>query len=401
MLNSKYKPTSIVLYFGTIMMGISMSVLAQYKGEFAHLWHTNLAGVLNVIGAVGLGGIIAALITGPLSDKAGRKFSAVVGHVVQSLYYFGLLFSPNVTIAYLIAVICGGFGNSFINAGCAPTLIEIYPKNASVASLMAKFMINIGQFLLPLFILLASNTGSGYRGVFLTAGAIYLILAIILLFLPFPTPGEDVKKADQNGHHKNKGHVTLGAIALVLIGYTSTAVFILWLNTYQELAMQYGIAQPSILQSLYAVAASISVLVNSVLVKKGIKESTILLWYPIISAVGLSLPLIFHQGFILYLTSLIIGFFAAGGLFQLASTLLAKMYPNLKATAMAFAGFMSMLANITILTFASIIVKTGSTNGQQGILIMNIVVCILGAILGLIVKKQEKKIEKNINNEQI
>lgn len=398
MINSKYRPTSIVLYFGTIMMGISMSILAQYKGEFAHLWHTNLAGVLNVIGAVGLGGIIATLITGPLSDKVGRKFSAIVGHVIQSLYYFGLLFSPNVTIAYLIAVICGGLGNSFINASCTPTLIEIYPKNASVASLMTKFMINIGQFLLPLFILLASsNSGSGYHSVFLTVGAIYLIIAINLFFLPFPTPGEDVKKADQNVYHKNKGHVTLGAVALVLIGYTSTAVFILWLNTYQELAIQYGIVQPSILQSLYAVAASISVLINSVLVKKGIKESTILLWYPIISAVGLSLPLVFHQGFILYLTSVIIGFFAAGGLFQLASTLLAKMYPNLKATAMAFAGFMSMLANITILTFASIIVKSESTNGQQGILIMNIVVCILGAILGLIVKKQEK----NIKNEQI
>lgn len=66
MLNKKYKPTAGFLYFGTIMMGISMSILAQYKGDFATLWHTDLSGVLNVIGAAGLGGIIAALITGRL-----------------------------------------------------------------------------------------------------------------------------------------------------------------------------------------------------------------------------------------------------------------------------------------------------------------------------------------------
>lgn len=393
MLNEKYKLTSVVLYFGTIMMGISMSILAQYKVEFAQLWHTNIAGVINVIAASGLGGIIATLITGPLSDKYGRKASAVIGHMIQSVYYFGLLFSPNVSIAYAVAVLGGGFGNSFINAGCTPTLIEIFPKNASVANLMTKFMINIGQFLLPLFILLANSTGAGYKFVFLIAGSVYLILGLILLLLPFPIPGEDVRKNKENKHTSDSKarHITLGAVALVLIGYTSTAVFFLWLNTYQELAVQYGFSQPSILQSIYAIAASISVLVNSLLVRKGVKESTILIWYPIISAFGLSLALLFHHSWVLYLTSFIIGFFAAGGLFQLASTLLAKMYPELKATAMAFAGFMSMLANISILTFASIIVQNDSTTGQQKILILNIIVCILGTLLGLIVRRQENK----------
>lgn len=250
MLNEKYKLTSVVLYFGTIMMGISMSILAQYKVEFAQLWHTNIVGVINVIAASGLGGIIATLITGPLSDKYGRKASAVIGHMIQSVYYFGLLFSPNVSIAYAVAVLGGGFGNSFINAGCTPTLIEIFPKNASVANLMTKFMINIGQFLLPLFILLANSTGAGYKFVFLIAGSVYLILGLILLLLPFPIPGEDVRKNKENKHTSDSKarHITLGAVALVLIGYTSTAVFFLWLNTYQELAVQYGFSQPSILQ---------------------------------------------------------------------------------------------------------------------------------------------------------
>lgn len=389
MLNKKYEPTAIVLYFGTIMMGISMSILAQYKIEFASLWHTDLAGVLNVIGAAGLGGIIAALMTGRLSDKFGRKISAVMGHIIQSIYYFGLLLSPNVTVAYILVAIGGGFGNGFINAGCSPTLIEIFPKNGSIANLMTKFMISVGQFLLPLFILLANVAKVGYQVVFIGAGIVYLLLAVILMFLEFPQPGEDVKK-NQNGQKKHgKVKLSIGTIALILIGYTSTAVFFLWLNTYQELALQYGIKQPSTLQSIYAVAAAVSVLVNSLIVKKGVKESTILTWYPVFSAISLVLALLIHQGWVLYLVSVLIGFFAAGGLFQLAAALLAKMYPTLKATVMAAAGFMSMLANMTILSIASVIIKNAGSNGQAGILILNIIISIIGALLGFIVKKEE------------
>ncbi|MFR4968808.1 MFS transporter [Lactobacillus kalixensis] len=392
MLNKKYKPTAGILYFGTIMLGISMSILAQYKADFASLWHTDLAGVLNVIAASGLGGIIAALITGQFSDHFGRKSSAVIGHVIQSLYYFGLLFSPNLTVAYIMALIGGGFGNGFINAGCSPTLIEIFPKNSSVANLMTKFMISIGQFLLPIFILISSTTGAGYRGIFISAGAVYIVLAIILLFLPFPKPGEDIKKSNNETLKKQKAKLNLGSVALILIGYTSTAVFFLWLNTFQELAIQEGIKQPSVLQSVYAVAAALSVLFNSYIVKHGVKESTILTWYPICSAIALLLALIINQGWILYIVSAMIGFFAAGGLFQLAAALLAKMYPNLKATAMAAAGFMSMLANMTIVTFASVIVKNTGANSQKWILVMNIVVCMFGALLGVLVKKEATKI---------
>lgn len=387
MLDKKYKPTAGFLYFGTVMMGISMSILAQYKADFATLWHTDLAGVLNVIGAAGLGGIIAALITGQISDRFGRKSSTVIGHVIQSVYYFGLLLAPNVTTAYILAAIGGGFGNGFINAGCSPTLIEIFPKNSSVANLMTKFMISVGQFLLPLFILVANATEIGYHGVFIIAGIVYLILAVILAFLPFPKPGEDVQKTAKGIQASGKKKISLGTIALILIGYTSTAVFFLWLNTYQELAVQYGISQPSILQSIYAVAAAISVLVNSVIVKKGVRESTILIWYPIFSAGSLVLALLIHQGFILYIVSAFIGFFAAGGLFQLAAALLAKLYPELKATAMAAAGFMSMLANMTILSMASLIIK--NAGGQAGILVLNIIICIIGALLGVVVRKEE------------
>ena len=388
MLNKKYKPTAGFLYFGTIMMGISMSILAQYKGDFATLWHTDLSGVLNVIGAAGLGGIIAALITGRLSDKFGRKISAIIGNVIQSIYYFGLLLSPNVTTAYIVAAIGGGLGNGFSNAGSSPTLIEIFPKNGSVANLMTKFMINVGQFVLPLFILAANSTGIGYRGVFITAGIVYLVLALIMAFLPFPQPGEDVKGSSKQ-EKSGKKKVSLGTVALVLIGYTSTAVFFLWLNTYQELAVQYGVKPPSILQSIYAVAAAVSVLITSAIVKKGVKESTILTWYPVLSACSLLLALVVRQSFILYIVSALIGFFAAGGLFQLAAALLAKMYPELKATAMAAAGFMSMLANMTILSIASVIVKSAGANGQSLILVLNIVICIIGTVLGLIVKKEE------------
>ena len=48
-----------------------------------------------------------------------------------------------------------------------------------------------------------------------------------------------------------------------------------------------------------------------------------------------------------------------------------------------------MLANMTILSIASVIVKSAGANGQSLILVLNIVICIIGTVLGLIVKKEE------------
>lgn len=117
------------------------------------------------------------------------------------------------------------------------------------------------------------------------------------------------------------------------MGFSTTAVFMIWTQTNQELGKLYGLTNPALLQSIYAVTSLISVLVTSWMVTKGLRESTVLIVYPAVSAVALLLAYFIHNGTLLFLVAALMGWFAAGGLMQLAVSLLSGLYPSYKATA--------------------------------------------------------------------
>ncbi len=381
----RYAATASTVYFSYFMMGIGMSLLAQFKPQFASLWHSSISGVLSVVSAVGIGGIVSILITGPISDHFGRRASAVIGHLLWAIYYIGLLYAPNFAVAYIIGIL-GGIANSFLNASNFPALMEIFPESASVAGLMSKFAINIGQFCLPLAILLGTALGSGYRTVFMLAGILYIVMALILAFSPYPDQVTGPKKQEKARHNFN-----LGVWSLVLMGFTSTAAFLLWINTYQELAKSYGIANPSSLQSVYAVGASIAVLFNSFIIKKGVKEIDILIWYPLLSAAGLLLAYFIKAPQVLYLTSLAVGFFAASGLYQLGQSVLGQMYPDMKATVQSWGGFFSAFANFAIIQLAASITARTGTAAPRLILLLNVANMLVGTALAFVVKRVGQK----------
>ncbi|MGZ1145248.1 MFS transporter [Lactobacillus delbrueckii subsp. bulgaricus] len=195
----RYAATASTVYFSYFMMGIGMSLLAQFKPQFASLWHSSISEVLSVVSAVGIGGIVSILITGPISDHFGRRASAVIGHLLWAIYYIGLLYAPNFAVAYIIGIL-GGIANSFLNASNFPALMEIFPESASVAGLMSKFAINIGQFCLPLAILLGTALDSGYRTVFMLAEILYIVMALILAFSPYPDQVTGPKKQEKAKH---------------------------------------------------------------------------------------------------------------------------------------------------------------------------------------------------------
>ncbi len=387
----RYAATASTVYFSYFMMGIGMSLLAQFKPQFASLWHSSISGVLSVVSAVGIGGIVSILITGPISDHFGRRASAVIGHLLWAIYYIGLLYAPNFAVAYIIGIL-GGIANSFLNASNFPALMEIFPESASVAGLMSKFAINIGQFCLPLAILLGTALGSGYRTVFMLAGILYIVMALILAFSPYPDQVTGPKKQEKAKHNFN-----LGVWSLVLMGFTSTAAFLLWINTYQELAKSYGIANPSSLQSVYAVGASIAVLFNSFIIKKGVKEIDILIWYPLLSAAGLLLAYFIKAPQVLYLTSLAVGFFAASGLYQLGQSVLGQMYPDMKATVQSWGGFFSAFANFAIIQLAASITAGTGAAAPRLILLLNVANMLVGTALAFVVKRVGQKKQGKAN----
>lgn len=392
--SKKIMATAISTYIAFFLCGIDLSIVAQYKVPLAHVWGlgNNIAGVLSIMSVGGFGGIIASFFTGLISDKFSRKFAAEVGLMGWVIFAFGNIWAPNIAVAYAVQVI-GGVSNSFMNAGFIPTLMEAYPENRSTVTIMTKFFVSFGQFILPFFIIALAASHLPFQIAFTSLGIIYLILIIICFFAPFPQSNKE--KSDKP---KEKKHfrITPESIALGLMGFGGTAIFILWTQTNQELGLSYGMKSPALLQSIYAVCSLISVLVTSYLIsKKNVRETTILISYPMISALGLLFSFFVQKQFALFITSGIIGWFGAGGLLQLAMSLMASLYPDLKATATSLLGIMNAVSNWLVIQVASTLTAKFGAFAPRAILLFNVLICIFAAVLGLIIMCGQNRRKKN------
>lgn len=386
--------TSIALYFTYFIHGIGASIMGQYKPELAAHWGAkalsdgtmDVSMVVSVIAALGLGRLISLPFSGPLSDKFGRRLSGIIGVICYAAYFMGIAFAPSMGVAYAFAIV-GGIANSFLDTCVSPTCMEIYVNNPSVANLFTKFSMCISQFLLPFLIGFVAAANMSYRTIFIVAGAAIFIDGILILILPFPERNAKgtVKK------EKAKLKITPTALAAILIGFTSSSTFMLWLNCNQELGKLYNLSDPSKIQSFYAVGTFAAILCSSVFIKKGLKEINILIIYPLISFIMLGLCYFIQNPTICLIGGFVIGFAGAGGVLQLAVSTTAEFFPENKGTATSMVMIASSVANYTILTLAGYITKTAGTSAPRMILLLNMAVTFIGILLALFVKMNRGK----------
>ena len=99
----KYYPAAVALYITYFILGISATIVGQYKQEFAAAWGAErlvdgtfeISRVMAVIAAIGLGRLVAFPVAGPFSDSFGRKKSALVGMAFFIMFFVGLPFTTN------------------------------------------------------------------------------------------------------------------------------------------------------------------------------------------------------------------------------------------------------------------------------------------------------------------
>ena len=180
-------------------------------------------------------------------------------------------------------------------------------------------------------------------------------------------------------------------IAAILIGFTSSSTFMLWLNCNQELARSYGMSDPSKIQSLYALGTAVAILATAAFIKKGLKEINVLIIYPLISTIMLALCYFIQAPFICLVGGFVIGYAGAGGVLQLAVSTTAEFFPDSKGTATSLVMIASSIANYTILSLAGYITKVGGSGAPRMILLLNMAVTIVGILLALFVKKNRNK----------
>lgn len=392
--NRKYYVTALALYFAYFILGIASSIMGQYKTDFAKAWGaTTLANgtidvsmVISVIAAYGLGRLIAYPFAGPVSDKIGRRISGFIGIALYAVFFFGMISVHSMWWAYAIGIV-NGIANSFLDTCVSPSVMEIFPKSASIANLFTKFAITVAQFILPFVIGLVASAQLSYKIIFIGCGILMIADAILVLILPFPQQDKTaVKTQSTTSTSGSKHRFTPAAIASILIGFTSSATFMIWLNCNQELGASYGIKDPSTLQSFYAVGATVAVLLTAQFIHMGLKETTVLVLYPSISIVMLLLCYFISNPVILYIGSFVIGYAAAGGVLQLATSTTIGFFPDSKGLATSLVMIASSVANYVVLSAAAYLTKVTGASAPRMIILMNVVITLIGVGLALIVK---------------
>ncbi|EAC8598563.1 MFS transporter [Listeria monocytogenes] len=394
----RFYPTAIALYFTYFIHGIGVSILGQYKQDFAGVWGADklsdgtfdVSMVIAVIAALGLGRLLTLPISGPFSDKFGRKPSALIGVGLYAVYFIGLAFAPNMYIAYAFAFV-GGAANSFLDTAVTPSVLEIFTKNGAIANMFTKFSISIGQFVLPFAIGMVAAANMSFHTLFVITMALIVIDGLIIAFMPFPPMNNNVG-GEKAKPEKMKFNATSWAI--IGIGFTCTSTFQLWLNCNQELGKLYGMADPSKIQSFYSLGTMCAILITAVLVKKFILPVRILILYPAIATLMLLIIYIVQTPTICLIGGFVIGYAAAGGVLQLAVSTANEFFPTNKGKITSIVMISSSLANYIVLNVASYITKAGGIEGPKYVLLFNVAITVIGILLAIFVNMRYKNESK-------
>ena len=377
-MNKKYIPSALILYLNYFIHGVGCSILGQavIKEALAASWGVEVMAITAISAALGLGRLIALPFAGPLSDKLGRRISTAIGSGSYAIYLIGLAlaFNAGTNGGYQIAYICaivGGIANSFLDTGIYPAVSEIIYKAPGVATMGIKFFISVSQML--------------YNTLFYACGIVYLVLLVLVMIFPLPD-------TDQKAAGKKEGlidslkhtHFSVESIAMILIGFTCTGTFQLWLNCAQNFAKEnVGWADPSIMQTYYSAGTMLALVVTALLTRK-IKDVRFILGYPVICLVTMIAVLVGKSQTLMIAGAFLIGWAGAGGLLQIATSVCNMLFPKIKGTVTALVMIASSLCNYTILTAAS-------KMQPSQVMVMNIVLTAVGVLLGLFVNLRYTK----------
>lgn len=405
--NKKYYLTAFVLYLNFFIHGIGVSILAQYKQQFAAQWGSKLlanntydvSSVVMVIAALGLGRLIALPFAGPLSDKMGRRFSALIGITSYAIFFLGIAFSTSSSIAYLCALL-GGIANSFLDTGVIPACMEILVESTGLASILTKLFVSLGQFTLPMMLGYVAANHMSYKTLFFVMPVLFVVIGVLVAIMPMPKNNA----ADSKGE-KEKSLIqkirsvkfTPTSVALILIGFTCTSTFQLWLNCVQEFAKSTGLKNPSVIQSYYSIGTIIAVLFTALMVKQTVKPVRILIIYPLIAMLMLIAVYIIRTPQITIIGGFVIGFSAAGGVLQLAVSTINDMFPEIKGIITSVIMMASSVANYAVLSVAGAITKVYGLNGPRYVMLLNIAITFVGIMLALYVNISYTKAEAKVS----
>ena len=367
---------------------------ASTSKDFAALWGAaqltggsfDVSSVVSVIAAIGLGRLLAFPIAGPLSDRLGRRLSGLIGCGLYAIFFLGITYAPNICVGYLLAAV-SGMANSFLDTCVTPSCMEIFREKGAIANIFTKLLISIAQFLLPFAIRFTAAKALPFHTIFLAAAAIIVIDGLLLVFLPFPPfiPAARKKTAAE------KLCLTPVSMVLILLGFTTSTTFMLWMNCNQELGALYGLADPSRAQSFYSIGIVAALFVNAALLARKIRPVSILIAYPLAALASLGAIFLIQKPVMVLAGGLLIGFFGAGGVLQLVVAVANEMFPKHRGVITAIVMIASSVANYAMVSLAGLLTRIGGADGPRLVLLLNMAVTLVGILLALYLNTCQKR----------
>lgn len=337
MKHNKYIPTISSLYINYAFQGIAAIIVSQNMSILRAQWGASLSQVTLVLSAVGLGRILSINVAGLISDKIGRKPAVILGIVSYIAFFIGLLYSPNYLIAFIFSVFAG-FGNAFLDTATYPVVVEAFDNRSknSALSVLNKAFISMGQFVFPIIVRFMLNNKIYFGWTFLIAAFCMFLNLLFVLRLPFPSVSNGhVVKVDPSdksveAYKPTGARFQVEGLSLMIFSFTSVSlfnIFITWIPTFAQSALGMEEADSLIWVSAYSIFSLVSVFVTSFIVNRGINVPRYMMFCTSVTGTALAIMLITPNYYTVLLATFCVGFFAAGGIWQLGLAVLLEFFP--------------------------------------------------------------------------
>lgn len=386
-----YRRLSFSLYLNYVVHGFGLLILAQNMTALSHAWNVSIAVVSYVISGVGIGRLLAYLITGYFSDKLSRKFFVYLGMLCYFLFAVGIPFSKSIPLSYFFAILAG-VANSALDAGTYTTFVEMAHGNGRY-NVLIKAVASIGEFIIPLLVSLFAHLHAWYGWSFMVMALILVINAFLLLPLKFPKQGvaEAIETVDIK--EKSKGIKIFTSILFALYGYLSMALMIWytqWITLFGQNTVGFTNIQSHFLLSLYSIGSIVGVILLFILLGKNVSETAIMIAMNIIATASLLAIIVSKNIAFSEIASFMFGFSAASGVMQTGLTAFMRLYPARRGFVTGIFYFFGAIASFTVPIITGLLSKESIKLAFGADIVIGIVAVIVVTLIALLMRKINK-----------
>lgn len=383
--------TSVYVHFAVV--GAATLFISQYRQILAQSWNASGTQISLVMAMVGLGRIITILFAGAISDKIGRKKTLLIALISDAIFLLGAAFANNIWIAGIAAMFFGAT-NSFGDTAGYPALADAFPNKTATMNSFVKAAMQVMQMIFPFCVKLIKDPK-------ITACilvAIILVDALVTMKTAFAPQVKEVKEENTSEEtsviEENQPKLAVDGLMIIALGFTlcfTFYIFSLYAPYYGQYVLNESAANANQLVSWYSIASLVSVFVTSALVTK-VKRLNLIMVYSIITALGLLFMILQPSLIAGEVGALAVGFFAAGGVWQVGLSVLTSYFPQSHGKITSYYSFAPAIVYFVAPLVAAFVLKANATSTLL-VFWITAVITIASVVLCVILISRSKKFD--------